>query len=206
MDFSSKSLRGKSIQMKRLSAVFAVVLFFCAALQCHQALADDAHYFSGKTTPYVDSYNGWKMAIPDELPLTDKGVTTIFTGPNLNGAAVTIWVNTTEMPNVPSVTMYNVNLNTKKNDGNFSDVVALPVVKYANKPVYAFRCSEAGHKPGTNDPKDPTEIHRWYLYVFGNNRQFQATLTANYQSFTQKQVNDAFNAAIKSFALAEIHR
>lgn len=140
--------------MKGHRSLMVVLVLTLVTLQIQRAFADDTSYFSGKTTPFTDTYNGWKVAVPAELTLQGKGSSTHFEGPNLIGGAVSIHVNATLMKGVPSVTMFQVNIKSKKDDRNYTNVVALPTVKFGRKAVYAFRCSEADHKPGMADPKD----------------------------------------------------
>lgn len=174
------------------------LMLMAVLLRPMAAFCDD---FSGKMEPYTDTYNGYKIMIPVESKQTMKGYSTNWDGPMVNGSTVTIFVNCTEMKRVSSKLMFDVNLKKYKEDRSYTDVVALPPVKLGKSLVYAFRCSEAGHRPGTTDPKDASEIHRWHMFVFGNERSYTCVFACNYGAFQEKLVQPTFNQVIKSFSL-----
>lgn len=56
--------------------------------------------FSGQTAPYTDDYNGFKLAVPMEFSLHNKGQTTNWIGPILDEGATGIYVNAAPLPGV----------------------------------------------------------------------------------------------------------
>jgi len=163
--------------------------------------------FSGQTTDYVDSYHGFKIKIPIEFQLTTKGDTMIWTGPMVDGLATTISINTTVMRGVPSKAIYIANLKSKKDDRDITGVVPMGVpilIHDKKKKALAFRCKEAEHKPGTPDKKDAGDIHRWYLYMFGNERSYTCGFTGTYQAFEENKLQSTYDAVIKSIELIPV--
>lgn len=194
---SDRVRRGRNV----VAALIAIVFFVMC--QGGAARADDKPWFSGKTSPYKDTFNGFVIAIPEELKLADKGTHTSWQG-LIDGSAVEIHVTTTPMAGVPPSMLLQTLLKSKKEDPNYKDAVALPNVKLGTRTVYAFRCSEADHKLGMGDAKEATDIHRWHLFVFGNDRQYLVQFNAPYAAFQNKKVQAAFEAALKSYALVQV--
>ena len=156
--------------------------------------------FSGQYSDYADTYNGFKMKIPTEFNLTDKGATTNWLGPNLHGGAALIYINAAPLKGVPSKTAYEINLKSKQGDRNYVEVVPV-TVKMGNKTTYAFRYKEASNKPGTPDTKAPTDHHRWHLLVFGNETVYTLGFTGPFAAFQANALQATYNDVIQSVEL-----
>lgn len=159
--------------------------------------------FSGKYEEYVDTYNGFKIKAPMEFQLKNKGATTDWLGPILDGMAGGIYVNAVEMKGVPSKVLYDTNFKSKKEDRNYTEVVPVKI-KFGKQTVYAFRVREADHKVGSPEKKSMDEHHRWHLYVFGNNRMYTCGFTGSFASFEAKKLQTVFDNVIKSFELVPV--
>lgn len=156
--------------------------------------------FSGQYSDYADTYNGFKIKIPAEFNLTDKGMTTNWNGPLMDGGSALIYVNAAPLKGVPSKTAYEINLKSKKDDRNYVEVVPV-TVKMGNQTAYAFRCKEAPNKPGTPDTKAPTDHHRWHLMVFGNETVYTLGFTGPFASFQSNKLQSVYETVIKSVEL-----
>lgn len=161
--------------------------------------------FSGQSTEYVDTYNGFKMKIPVEFSLGDKGMTTTWNGPLMDGGSASIYINAAPMKGVPSKTVYEINLKSKKEDRNYTEVVPV-TVKMGNKTAYAFRCKEAPNKPGTPDAKAPTDHHRWHLMVFANEMVYTLGFTGPFESFQTQKLQATYENVIKSVELIPLSK
>jgi hypothetical protein len=159
--------------------------------------------FSGQFTSYVDTYNGFKLNVPVEFPLHEKGATTDWTGPLLDGGAALIYINATPLKGVPSQVVYNANLKSKQTDRNFTQIVPMKV-KLGNTTVLAFRCKESNNRPGTPNLKTPDDIHRWFLFVFGNQTVYTIGFTGPFQSFQTNKLQSTYEAVIRSVELVPI--
>lgn len=159
--------------------------------------------FSGKTAEYSDTYNGFKLQIPTEFQLKDRGATTDWLGPLMDGGSASIYINAAPLKGVPSKVVYETNLKSKKEDRNYTDVVPVKV-KYGNKTAYAFRCKEANHKPGSPEEKAADDIHRWHLFVFGNEMVYTMGFTGPYSSFKTNKLQSTYEVVIKSVELITI--
>ena len=149
---------------------------------------------------YQDTYNGFKIGIPAEFELQEKGATTNWIGPMMAGGVAGIYINTVEMKGVPSEVLYNGNLQSYQNNRNYTDVVPVPV-KLGDRTVFAFRCKEADNKPGTADKKSGDDIHRWHLFVFGNDRFYTMGFTGMFAAFEDDELPAIFEEVIKSVEL-----
>lgn len=161
--------------------------------------------FSGQYSDYIDTYNGFKIKIPAEFNLTDKGLTTTWNGPLLDDGSALIYINAAPLKGVPSKTAYDINLKSKKEDRNYTEVVPI-TVKIGNKTAYAFRFKEASNKPGTPDAKSPTDIHRWHLMVFGNETVYTLGFTGPFASFQTNKLQTTYNDVIKSVELVPMSK
>ncbi|KGF71981.1 hypothetical protein DO97_13855 [Neosynechococcus sphagnicola sy1] len=167
------------------------------------AIAQDFTGFSGKYTEYKDSYNGFKLNIPVEFTLHERGATTDWLGPLLDGGSALIYINATPMKGVSSKVIYDANLRSKQEDRNVMAVVPLKV-KFGKQTVWAFRYKEANHKPGSPEPKEPGDIHRWHLLVFGNETVYTLGFTGPFQSFQDNKLQVVYEAVIQSVELIPI--
>ncbi len=159
--------------------------------------------FSGNYAEYADTYNGFKLQIPTEFKLKERGATTDWLGPLMDGGSASIYINAAPLKGVPSKVVYEANLKSKKEDRNYTDVVPVQV-KYGNKTVYAFRCKEVNHKPGSPEEKAPDDIHRWHLFVFGNEMVYTMGFTGPYASFKANKLQPTYDVVIKSVELIAI--
>jgi len=156
--------------------------------------------FSGQKTQYVDDYNGFKIKVPVEFSLHEKGLTTDWTGPILDGGAASFFVNVVEMKGVPSKTLYDINLKSYKEKREYTDVTPVRV-KFGRETALAFRCKEADNTPGTRDLKAADDIHRWHLFIFGNQKFFTCGFAGMFASFRSKKVQAVFEEIIQSVEL-----
>lgn len=156
--------------------------------------------FSGKCNIYLDDWNGYKMKIPVEFKQNAKGASTNWSGPIADEACISMSVNVTTMTGVSPQALYDINLQSKKKDKAFVDVVPLKV-KLGKATVPAFSCKEAPRKPGSSAEKAGDEHHRWFLFVFGNKREYQLTLCAVWSVYKANRVQAVFGEMLKSFEL-----
>lgn len=158
--------------------------------------------FSGKFEVFKHKDGQYKIDIPVEFKLDNEGLTTDWTGPHIDSMACSIYVNYVDMPDVPSETLYKINLDSyKKKTKEYTDIVPVKV-KWAGKAAFAFRVKEVNHKLGKSDKeKDPSDIHRWHLFVFGNGKSYTLGFCANYAAFKGNKVQEMFEKAIKSVEL-----
>ncbi len=164
------------------------------------ALAEDRGAFSGQVSEYSDTYNGFRLKIPAEFQLHEKGATTDWIGPILDGGSGTIYINVVEMKGVPSKTLYDINLKSKQGDRNYTDVVPVKV-RFGNGTVLAFRCREARNRPGSPDEKAPDDQHRWHLFIFGNDRFYTCGFTGMYASFKANRLQATYEQVLGSVEL-----
>jgi len=143
----------------------------------------------------------WK--IPVEFTLHDKGATTDWIGPQVDGGGAMIYINAAPLKGVPSQVVYNANFKSKQEDRNYTEVVPVKV-KFGNKTVPAFRCKEANHKPGSPDSKAPDDIHRWHLFVFGNEMVYTLGFTGPFSAFQANKLQSAFEPVIQAVELIAI--
>jgi hypothetical protein len=159
--------------------------------------------FSGNYTDYSDTYNGYKLKVPTEFKLNDKGATTNWTGPLMDGGSASIYINAAPLKGVASKVVYDANFKSKKEDRNYTEVVPVKV-NFGGKTAYAFRCKEANHKPGSPEEKGAGDIHRWHLFVFGNEMVYTMGFTGPYASFKGNKLQATYEAVIKSVELVAI--
>jgi hypothetical protein len=159
--------------------------------------------FSGQSANYADSSNGFKINIPAEFKLVDKGMTTNWIGPLMDGGATLISINAAPLKGVPSKTVYEMNLKSKKSDRTVTDVAPV-TVKMGGKTAYALRWKESSKKPGTADTKAPTDIHRWHLLVFGNETVYTLGFTGPFASFQSNKLQATYEQVIKSVELIPV--
>jgi len=158
---------------------------------------------SGKFSEYVDSYNGYKLKVPVEFQRGDRGATTTWQGPLMDGGSASMYINAAPMKGVPSQTVYEINLKSKKEDRNYTEVVPVKV-KFGNKTVPAFRCKESNRRPGSPDMKSPEDIHRWHLFVFGNEMVYTMGFAGPFASFQANKLQTTYDPVIQSVELVPI--
>lgn len=186
--------------MRILRSTMAALALAAALLAGTAAVNADAT-FSGKLAPYEDTYNGFKLMLPTEFQVGTKGATTDFNGPQVDGFATLVYINTVEMPGVPAKVLYDTNLQSKKQDRNYTDVKPLKVKSAVKGEVYAFTCSEANHAAGSPEEKKADDHHRWHLFVFGNGRFYTCGFTGSYAAFQAQQLQPTYTKIIQSFEL-----
>lgn len=159
--------------------------------------------FSGQTTPYVDTFNGYKLSIPNEFQNTNKGANTSWEGPKVEDFTTSIFVNCTPMPGIHPQVLYDGILRAKKADRSFTEVVPVKMEgKLKGKPIYALRCKEVNTQPGSATPKEPGDFHRWYLFVYGNESAYELSVCCSYKALGQgKELPEVYNKVIQSFVL-----
>ncbi|MFH1454088.1 MAG: hypothetical protein ABIH00_08960 [Armatimonadota bacterium] len=164
-----------------------------------QAVEEEFEGFSGELEEYESEDGQYIIAVPVEFELTEEGYTTHWTGPKINDMATSMSVNFVDMPDVNSDVLYQTNLDSYKKKKDYTDVQP---VKIKGKGL-AFRVKEANHKPGkSSQEKDPNDIHRWHMFVFGNGKFYTMGFCANYQTFKDNKVQDIYEEVIKSVELA----
>ncbi len=174
----------------------------CTLLVCLTTAAQEP-LFSGQTQLYEDAYNGYKIKIPSEFQNTGKGANTFWTGPNVDNFATTITVNAQPMPGIHPQAIYDGVIRSKKSDRNVTAVVAIKMPgKLKGKPIFAFRCKESDHQPGSADSKLPNDHHRWYLHVYGNEYSYEVCVTGSFQALgLGKELPPVYEAVLSSFSL-----
>lgn len=159
--------------------------------------------FSGDTEDYADDVNGFKIAVPAEFELQDKGLTTTWIGPALDESATTIYINAASLPGVPAQTLYTTNQAQYENDPKYTEVEPVSVT-FGDATVPGLRVKEVDIVPGTRDTKAADDIHRWHLLVFGNERVYTLGFTGAFQTFQDEAFQEVYNEAIASVELIEI--
>ncbi len=160
--------------------------------------------FSGSYTDYSDTYNGFKIKVPAEFKLNNRGATTDWsTTSSIDGGVATIYINSAPLKGVASKVVYEANLKSKKEDRNYTEVVPV-TVKHGNKTAYAFRCKEANHQPGSPAEKGPGDIHRWHVFVFDNQTVYTMGFTGTYAAFKGNKLQSTFETVIKSVEMIPI--
>lgn len=159
--------------------------------------------FSGNYAEYTDTYNGFKLKIPAEFKLGQRGATTDWQTVPFDGGVGMIYINAAPLKGVSSKVAYDANFKSKKDDRNYTEVVPVKV-KFGNKTAYAFRCKEADHKPGSPEAKEPGDIHRWHLFVFGNEMVYTMGFTGSYAAFKANKLQPTYETVIKSVELVAI--
>ncbi len=173
---------------------FWILALIFGLLLSSVALAQDKPFvFSGKMQTYKSEKNGFQIDIPVEFQLKNEGATTDWDAPVIDGGAPHIYVNVVVMKGVPSQTLYNINFNQKKNDKNYVDVKPFKI-----KGGYAFTCREA------ESGKSSSDIYRWHLFVFGNDRFYTCGFTGMKASFDNNTLPPVYEKVIKSFKLIPV--
>lgn len=196
-------MRGKWVFV----CIFTLLIstLWTAATVMGQEAKTEEKIFSGQTSEYRDDHNGYKFRLPVEFKLNEKGATTDWVGPLIDGMAASVSVNVTEMPDVPESVMYDVNLKSKKKDSRYTNVVPLKV-KIGSKTALGFRCIEANNVYGTSDLKAPSDIHRWHLYVFANRREYLMGMSTAFSVYQAKKIQPVYEEIIKSFEIIPIDK
>ncbi len=172
------------------------------------SVAANSAVFSGQSSPYLDDYNGFALDIPSEFSLGDNGQTSDWQGPILDGSGTLIYVNAAPIPGVPAQTLYDANFQQYQQDRFYTDVEPVEIYFEAEgqQPVRvpAFRAKEVDNQRGSRDSKLPDDIHRWHLFVFGNDRTYTFGFTGAFQTFQDNDVQALYNDVISSVRLVPI--
>ncbi len=169
--------------------------------------------FSGQYTDFIDSFNGFKIKLPSEFSLQNKGATTIWGGPllvgrNTNGEEFTggglISVNTVEWPaGNPSVAC-NATVTQYQSDRFYpNDKISSKQVRFGEIPATVVFFEESIYQRGTRDEKNPDDHHRMHFQVCGNGRIYNGILGYYYGFFKRTDINisTVFEAVRQSFQL-----
>ncbi len=159
--------------------------------------------FSGEYSAYLDDYNGFKVSIPAEFELSTQGQTTNWLGPILDDGAVGIYVNAAPLPGVDPGTLQATYRQQYEQDRFYTDVQTLSV-PYGDRMVPALRVREVDNRQGSRDQKAPDDIHRWHLFVFGNDRVYTWGFTGMFQTFQDNEVQALYEDVIASVELIPI--
>ncbi|MEO1519566.1 MAG: hypothetical protein AAFU78_02150 [Cyanobacteria bacterium J06633_2] len=159
--------------------------------------------FSGEYSEYLDDYNGFKVSIPVEFEILSPGQTTNWTGPILDEGAVGIYVNAAPLPGVSAATLQETYRQQYEADRFYTDVQTM-TVPYGDRNVPALRVREVNNRQGTRDQKAPDDIHRWHLFVFGNERVYTWGFTGMFQTFQDEEVQATYEDVIGSVELISI--
>jgi len=195
---TERSLPMKNRILRSLLCLSALILATFSAAFCQDLLPPEG--FSKKFNVYLDDWNGYKMKIPVEFRQNAKGASTNWSGPISDGACISMSVNVVRMTDVSMQAVYDINLQSKKKDRAFVDVVPVKV-KFGKTTIPGFRCKEAPRKPGSSTEKPGDEHHRWFLFAFGNKREYQVTLCACWSVYKANRVQAVFDEMLKSFEL-----
>lgn len=168
-----------------------------------QAPSQSFDGFSGNYSEYLDDYNGFKVDIPEEFTLSNQGQTTDWTGPIINEGAVSIYVNAAPLPGVDPGTLQQTYRQQYEEDRFYTDVETLSV-PYGDRMVPALRAREVDNRRGSRDQKAPDDIHRWHLFVFGNERVYTWGFTGMFQTFQDNEVQTLYEDVISSVELIPI--
>lgn len=200
MHHQSGTKEGGGEMRVRASLMIGVSVMLCL-LVCAAAFGEKGdELFPGKWTEYSDAANGFKMKLPAELKLKEKGAVADWIGPIMDGAAVSVYVNTVVMKGAPSKILYDTNFSGKRGDPNYTEVTQVKLSP-GKRGVYAFRAKEVSNRPGSSESKEPGDIHRWHLWVFGNDRMYTLGFTGAFASFQANRLQRAFERIISSFEL-----
>ncbi len=159
--------------------------------------------FSGNYAEYLDDYNGFRVNIPEEFALHNQGQTTDWIGPILDEGAVGIYVNAAPLPGVDPGTLQQTYRQQYEDDRFYTDVQTLSV-PYGDRMVPALRAREVDNQRGSRNQKAPDDIHRWHLFVFGNERVYTWGFTGMFQTFQDDEVQALYEEVISSVELVSI--
>lgn len=159
--------------------------------------------FSGEYEEYLDDFNGFSINIPTEFDLQSPGQTTNWIGPILDDGAVGIYVNAAPLPGVSSGTLQETYRQQYEADRFYTDVQTMSV-PYGDRMVPALRVREVDNRQGTREQKAPDDIHRWHLFVFGNERVYTWGFTGMFQTFQDEEVQATYEDVISSVELISI--
>ena len=172
------------------------------------AASGDAGDFSGEFSAYEDDFNGFAIDVPVEFTLSSKGQTTDWQGPILDGLGTLIYINSAPIPGVSSQTLYDANFQQYQQDRFYIEVEPVEIFfkEEGKEPIRvpAFSAKEVDNQRGTRDSKLPDDIHRWHLFVFGNERTYTLGFTGSFQTFQDNDVQDVYEQVLASVRLIPI--
>jgi hypothetical protein len=139
--------------------------------------------FSGQVIAYSDSAQGYRLRLPVEFQPTAPGA---WLGPRLP-TPTTIYIHTEPM--VGAAAAFAVHLKKYKDDPLYVNVTPVPL-----RGGQGFRAEEA-MRPG----KAAEDIHRWFLFVYANERIYTLGMTGPVRAFQQGILPPIYAAVIDSF-------
>ncbi|MCS7226581.1 MAG: hypothetical protein NZ821_06270 [Gloeomargarita sp. SKYB31] len=139
--------------------------------------------FSGQTVLYTDPTQGYRLRVPVEFQQTAAGS---WIGPRLP-TPTTIYVHTESMPN--AATAFSTHLKKYKDDPLFTNVTPVSV-----RNGLGFRAEEV-IRPG----KAPEDLHRWFLFVYANERVYTVGMSGPLRAFQQGILPPIYTGVMQSF-------
>ncbi len=139
--------------------------------------------FSGQTTPYNDAVQGYRLRLPVEFQPAGAGS---WSGPRLP-TPTTIYVHTEPMSGAAAA--FAVHFKKFKDDPLYTNVTLVTL-----RGGQGFRAEEVV-RPG----KSPDDLHRWFLFVYANERVYTVGMTGPLRAFQQGILPPVFGAVINSF-------
>lgn len=139
--------------------------------------------FSGQTTPYSDSSQGYRLRLPVEFQPTAPGS---WSGPRFP-TPTTIYVHTEPMSGAAAA--FAVHFKKYKDDPLYTNVTPVTI-----RGGQGFRAEEV-MRPG----KSPDDLHRWFLFVYANERVYTVGMTGSLRAFQQGILPPVYGAVIHSF-------
>jgi len=115
-------------------------------------------------------------------------------------SALSIHVNWVWMPDVPSETLYNANMDSVKKDMGSPDPSYTDPIVFSKKKGYAQEGNTFWYKEV--DKTDGGEIHRWHIGAYGNKSNYGVILGGTFEQF--KEWGPVFEEIVKSFKLIPI--
>ena len=159
--------------------------------------------FSGKYAEYTDTLNGFKLKVPVEFIREDRGQTTTWMGPTINDSATIIAVNSIPLSGVSGQDLQQAYQMQYEKDAFYTNVTPLEI-KFGDEVVPALRMSEINKQKGTRREKNPEDLHRWHLYVFGNDQVYNIIMSASFETFQDNKVQGVYEDTISSVELVAI--
>jgi hypothetical protein len=112
-------------------------------------------------------------------------------------SALSIYINWTWFPDVPSGSLYDGNKKGIQQDVSSPDPKYKEIIDFDTKKGYAYAGNTFWWKE--IDKKGPDEIHRWHIYSAGNKSAYTIGLCGSYGQF--KEWGPVYEEVVKSFKL-----
>ena len=140
-------------------------------------------FFSGRTNTYSDPSQGYRLRVPVEFQPTGVGS---WSGPRFP-TPTTIYVHTEPMAGAAAA--FHVHFKKYKDDPLYTNVMPVTI-----RGGQGFRAEEVV-RPG----KSPDDLHRWFLFVYANERVYTLGMTGPWRAFQQGILPPVYGAVIHSF-------